>query len=57
LAAADTTVERAQELAQRVQQAKSVLDSIRFDGSWGVHNFKYTEALLLQADKMVSRGR
>ena len=40
----------------RVQQARSILDSIRYDGSWGVHNFKYTEALLLEADKMVSNG-
>jgi hypothetical protein len=47
---------RAQELARRVPQAKSILDSIRSDGSWGVHNFKYTEALLLEADKMVSGG-
>jgi nitrate/TMAO reductase-like tetraheme cytochrome c subunit len=54
--AADTNAEGAQELARRVQQARSILDSIRFDGSWGVHNFKYTEALLLEADKMVSRG-
>ncbi len=41
---------------QRVRQARSILDSIRYDGSWGVHNFKYTEALLLEADKMVSPG-
>ncbi len=41
---------------QRVGQARSILDSIRYDGSWGVHNFKYTEALLLEADKMVSPG-
>ena len=56
LAAADADVKRAQELARRVQQARSILDSIRADGSWGVHNFKYTEALLLEVDKMVSRG-
>jgi hypothetical protein len=37
----------------RVRQARSILDSIRYDGSWGVHNFKYTEALLLEADKMI----
>lgn len=44
------------EHAQSVQQARSILDSIRAEGSWGVHNFKYTETLLLKADKMVSRG-
>jgi hypothetical protein len=43
-----------QELGRRVEQARSILDSVRYDGSWGVHNFKYTEALLLEADKMVS---
>lgn len=56
LVAADTNTEHAQELARRVGQARSILDSIRLDGSWGVHNFKYTETLLLEADKMVSRG-
>jgi len=40
----------------RVRQARSILESIRHDGSWGVHNFKYTEALLLEADRMVSPG-
>lgn len=47
---------RAQPMRQRAQQARSILDSIRFDGSWGVHNFKYTEAILLEADKLVSSG-
>jgi hypothetical protein len=48
--------QRAQEMQQRSQQARSMLDSIFFDGSWGVHNFKYTEALLLEVDKLVSNG-
>lgn len=56
LAVAQTHEGRAQEIDQRVRQARSILDSIRFDGSWGVHNFKYTEALLLEADKIVSSG-
>ncbi|MCL5279936.1 MAG: NapC/NirT family cytochrome c [Planctomycetes bacterium] len=47
---------QAQEFNQRVRQARSILELIRYDGSWGVHNFKYTEALLLEADKMVSPG-
>jgi hypothetical protein len=42
-----------QDLRQRVGQARAILDSIRHDGSWGVHNFKYTEALLLEASKIV----
>jgi len=56
LALAQTNEEKKQEFNLRVQQARSILDSIRYDGSWGVHNFKYTEALLLEADKMVSNG-
>ncbi len=48
--------ESRQEVGQRAQQARSLLDSIRYDGSWGVHNFKYTEALLLEADKIASNG-
>ncbi len=56
LANAETNTERAQELRRRVQQARSILDSVRYDGSWGVHNFKYTETLLLEADKIVSTG-
>jgi hypothetical protein len=52
--AAGTASGPADDLGRRCRQARSMLDSIRFDGSWGVHNFKYTEALLLEADKMVS---
>jgi len=59
----DRRVKQSEELAQAqtdperrrgAQQARSVLDSISADGSWGVHNFKYTEALLLEAETMVS---
>jgi hypothetical protein len=56
LVLAQTDERQAQDLSRRVQQARSILDSIRYDGSWGVHNFKYTEALLLEADKIVSSG-
>lgn len=56
LAGAETDAGRAQELVRRAREARSILDSIRYDGSWGVHNFKYTEALLLQTDKIVSPG-
>jgi nitrate/TMAO reductase-like tetraheme cytochrome c subunit len=56
LAAADTDATRAQDLGRRAGQARSLLDSIRYDGSWGVHNFKYTEALLLEASRIVSGG-
>ena len=56
LAAAEKDQGRAQELGQLAGRARSILDSIRYDGSWGVHNFKYTEALLLEANQIVSNG-
>jgi hypothetical protein len=43
-------------LQRRAQEAQSILDSILYDGSWGVHNFKYTETLLLEAEQIVSNG-
>lgn len=56
LAQAQSDPDRVQELGRRIQDAKTILDSVRFDGSWGVHNFKYTETLLLGAERMVSSG-
>jgi nitrate/TMAO reductase-like tetraheme cytochrome c subunit len=44
-------------LKESIDQAQSILDSISSDGSWGVHNFKYTEALLNRADEIVSGAR
>ena len=44
----------AQEFNSRVKQARSILESVSSDGSWGVHNFKYTEAMLLKADKIIA---
>ena len=53
LAQARDGQEDAQTLSRRAQQARSMLNSILYDGSWGVHNFKYTESLLLDAQKIV----
>ena len=44
-------------LKESIDRAQSILDSISSDGSWGVHNFKYTEALLRRADEIVSGAR
>jgi hypothetical protein len=44
-------------LNQSIEQAQSILKSVSADGSWGVHNFKYTEALLIEADKIISEVR
>jgi nitrate/TMAO reductase-like tetraheme cytochrome c subunit len=38
-----------------VSQADAILKSVTADGSWGVHNFKYTERLLLDADQALSK--
>lgn len=57
-ARADRLQERAQratdkELAARMlekyNRARVLLDAVEADGSWGVHNLKYTEAMLLKA--------
>jgi hypothetical protein len=47
----------AQELNEKVKQAREILDSVELDGSWGVHNFKYTEAMLLRANEMIENSR
>jgi len=44
----------AQKLNDKIKQARSILDSVLSDGSWGVHNLKYTEAMLLKANKIIS---
>ncbi|MHC4654111.1 MAG: NapC/NirT family cytochrome c [Planctomycetota bacterium] len=44
----------AQKLSDRAGQARSILDSVSSDGSWGVHNLKYTEAMLLKANKIIT---
>jgi hypothetical protein len=41
----------------RIAQAKTILQSVAADGSWGVHNFKYTEAMLLRANELISEEK
>jgi predicted RNA-binding protein with EMAP domain len=45
---------QAQILHDIIKQARSILESVSSDGSWGVHNFKYTEAMLLKANKIIT---
>jgi formate-dependent nitrite reductase cytochrome c552 subunit len=52
-----TSGQAASQLNQSIEQAQSILESVSADGSWGVHNFKYTEAMLLRADEIVSGAR
>ena len=47
----------AQRLHKNIDQARTILQSVSADGSWGVHNFKYTEAMLLRADKLVIEAK
>jgi hypothetical protein len=56
LAEAQTDDASRQRMRDRAEQARKILDSVQLDGSWGVHNFKYTESLLLEAEKTVSNG-
>ena len=50
-----TDRQAAARLKARAKQARSILDQVSADGSWGVHNFKYTEAILLKARETVTR--
>ncbi len=43
----------AQRYAQTLAQVRSILKSVEADGSWGVHNLKYTEDLLLKANQLI----
>jgi len=44
-------------LYDKVRQARLILESVEADGSWGVHNFKYTEALLLKANEIANESQ
>jgi hypothetical protein len=44
----------AEGLREKISRAKEILDSIEADGSWGVHNLKYTEAMLLRANEIIT---
>jgi hypothetical protein len=47
----------AQKLSDKAKQARSILESVSSDGSWGVHNLKYTEAMLLKANEIITEVR
>jgi nitrate/TMAO reductase-like tetraheme cytochrome c subunit len=40
-----------------LRDVRAILDSITADGSWGVHNFKYTESVLQEARKKLASLR
>ena len=49
----ETDKQLAQELKEKAEQARKILESVELDGSWGVHNFKYTEAMLLKINEII----
>jgi len=49
----ETDGKKISELKEKIAQAKELVDSVEADGSWGVHNFKYTEAILLKANEII----
>jgi hypothetical protein len=54
---ADLQQQPSADAQQRITRAKEILDSIQADGSWGVHNLKYTEALLRQVNDMINQSK
>ena len=53
----ETDEKKTSELKEKIAQAKELVDSVEADGSWGVHNFKYTEAILLKANEVISEAQ
>lgn len=49
-----TDENKANELKQKIAPARELIDSVEADGSWGVHNFKYTESILNKANEIIS---
>jgi len=48
---------RAAKLKEKITQAEELIGSVEADGSWGVHNFKYTEAILLKAREIIGEAQ
>ena len=49
----ETDEKTVEELEEKIHQARALLDTVESDGSWGVHNLKYTEAMLLRANEII----
>jgi hypothetical protein len=50
----ETDKEQTLKMNTRITEARAILESISSDGSWGVHNFKYTETMLLKAKDLIN---
>lgn len=44
------------DMNKRISEAESLLDTVEADGSWGVHNLKYTEAILRKANEIITES-
>lgn len=49
-----TDKKKISEIKDKISQAKELSDSVEADGSWGVHNFKYTESILRKANEIIN---
>ena len=46
-----------EELSLRLGKARKIMEAVIDDGSWGVHNLKYTESMLLEAKDLVDMDK
>ncbi|MCP4712190.1 MAG: hypothetical protein GY869_26500, partial [Planctomycetes bacterium] len=49
----ETDEELARGMLDLVNRAREILNAVVADGSWGVHNLKYTEAMLVRVRDLV----
>ncbi len=50
----ESNSELLKKLKGKISRARSILEAVSADGSKGVHNFKYTEAMLRKADRIIT---
>jgi len=50
----ETDKEQILKMNAKVAEARAILESVSSDGSWGVHNFKYTETMLRRAGELIN---
>jgi hypothetical protein len=46
-----------EQLQNSIEQAEAILDAVESDGSWGVHNLKYTESMLVKARQIIREAQ
>ena len=56
-ARSQTNKDTREQLESRIADAKAILKTVEADGSWGIHNLKYTEALLLKANTIIREAQ